>query len=92
MKQIYIITYENSHWCGGELHCLVEAESADNAEMLASDYMQETQQELFSDEYEEESFEDCAYSVNDTEVLAGSSFEKYVADPGQQSIYPKVNF
>lgn len=91
MKQIYIITYENANWCGGELHCLVEAISVDDAEMLAADYMDTVQRELFSDE-DDENQEDITYTVNKTEILADSEFEKYASDPTQQSFYPKVNF
>lgn len=94
MKQLYIITYENSHYCGGELHCLVWAEDEFEAEMLAADFMDETQRELFSREYCEDFDEDeidCPTSVTDVELLAGSDFEKYVADPSQASFYPYVN-
>lgn len=96
MKQIYIIDYESSQWCGGGLHCLVMADSEDHAEMIADNFMEDTQRELFGDHYDAEDSdgneEDCAYTVNSTELLAGSEHEKYAADPSQESFYPKVNF
>ena len=92
MKQIYIITYENIQWCGGELTCLVKATDATDAEMLAGEFMENTQRELFDSDEDGEDYDGPAYTVNKTELLAGSEYEKYAADPGQQSFYPKVNF
>jgi hypothetical protein len=91
-KQLYIIEYENSHYCGGGLHCLVWAESENDAEESASSWMEECQYELFSDEYEDYDIDDeCPYSVTSCELLETSEFKQYVAMPDQGSFYPVVN-
>ncbi len=92
MKQLYVIDYENAHWCGGQLHCVVWAESEYEAEELASYFMFETQYELFSSEYEEEASDECVYTVNSVELLEGSEHEVYYNDPIQRkNFYPCVN-
>ena len=94
MKQLYIIEYENAHWCGGQLNCVVWADDATEAEMLASDWMEECQRELFSDSYadEKEDYDDgSAVTVNHIQLLAGSKFEKHYNDPTQSEFYPCVN-
>lgn len=94
----YIITYENAHWCGGELHVVVNAaESAEDAEIQASDWMEETQRELFSTEYDEQENEgadysdECAYTINSVEILdVNNEHWKFYTDPSQSSFYPEL--
>lgn len=94
MKQIYIITYDNAQWCGGELYCLVEATDETEAEEVAGQWMWESQIELFADHYEDEPLEDGDVPVGNVfvELLEGSDYEEYAADPSQASFYPKVNY
>ncbi len=95
MKQLYIIEYDSMHWCGGNLHCVAWADSEDDAQDKAHIHMEEAQRELFADEFadEDEDFDnECAYSVVSTELLEGSEFEEYYADPVQRlNFYPCVN-
>jgi hypothetical protein len=94
-KQLYIIEYENAHYCGGGLHCLVWATTADEAEEIAGDWMQDCQWELFSNEYEDDedegNFDECMYSVMSVNLLETSDMKQYVDMPDQESFYPVVN-
>lgn len=92
-KELYIIEYESMHWCGGGSHCLVWAESGDEAIELASDHMEESMRELFSDEIEEDDLDaEMQATVNSVELVIGSTYEKYVRDPSQQTnFYPLIN-
>jgi hypothetical protein len=98
MKNLYIIDYENAHWCGGQLHVVVWAYSPAHAEILVSDWMEETQRELFADEYgesvsEDEEFADeRAYTVNSVSILdINNEHWEFYNDPSQESFYPVVN-
>jgi hypothetical protein len=99
-KQLYVIEYESSQWCGGMLHCVAWAESEDDAENEASLWMEESQRELFSDEYDDREYShngcdddgECAYTVNSVQLMAGSEFEEYYNMPDQRAaFYPCVN-
>lgn len=94
MNQIYIITYDNAQWCGGELYCLVEATSELGAESIAAQHMEEAQLELYSDHYDDDPLEegDTAVGTTTVELLSESDHKAYAADPTQASFYPKVNF
>lgn len=94
----WIITYENAHWCGGELYVVVlDAETAEQAEFLAGDFMDETQRELFSDEiadaFEEDPDFDDSYmaSVTSIEVLdENNKHWEFYKNPSQASFYPEI--
>ena len=60
-KQLYIIDYDNAHWCGGNLNVVVWARDEDHAVEVAEWFMDEQQRELFLAEFEEEpeAAEDC---------------------------------
>lgn len=98
--QLFIITYDNAHWCSGQLNCVVTAESAEQAELLAECHMTECQRELFSSEYDDlepddeelEELEECPYNVISVEVLDHNNeyWESY-NNPDQSSFYPVVN-
>lgn len=92
MKQLYILDYENSVWCGGQLHCVAWAYNEDDAEGKASEHMEQEQRELFSEEYDMGDDSEPAYVVNTIQLLEGSEFEEYYADPVQRlNFYPCVN-
>jgi len=69
------------------------------AELLASDFMEQEQRELFADHYsprwddsEEDYDNEQAYSVNKIQPLIGSEFEQFYNDPVQrENFYPCVN-
>ena len=94
MKQLYIIVYENSRWCGGELNVLVWATSEDEANELASDFMEETQRELFSDQEDEEEeddeYEDSAVTINSTKLLDDSDHNEFTDRSGDETYYPMI--
>lgn len=97
-KNKYLIDYENAHWCGGQLYVVVNAESADEAQYLAENHMEECQRELFSDEYgdsvnggDEEYADECAVSINSVEFLdENNEHWKFYKDPSQASFYPEI--
>lgn len=95
---LFLIHYENAHWCGGSSHCVVEAANADDAVMIASDHMQEEMYELFAHEYAEDAEEDGSYSdestfaVNSVETFdENHEYWKFYLDETQLQFFPKVN-
>ncbi len=98
-KQLFIITYGLSTWCGTARTCVcVWALDEDDAKDLASEHMEEEMRELFADDYAvllqlgKEADEDCAYSVNSVEILDGYNENwKNYWDPVQQAnFYPII--
>lgn len=101
MKKLYLIEYENAHWCGGESHVVVWAHSEDDAQEEASLHMEEAMRELYSTEYEEQAAEygeeespydeESAYIVNAVDEFGPEhSHWEYYQDPGQAEFYPVV--
>jgi hypothetical protein len=95
-KQLYIIDYESSQWCGGASHCVVWATDVDDAVDEASDYMEDEMRELFADEYNDEDEEcdvnECAYSVNAVESFDEThEYWKFYMDTEQSQFFPLVN-
>jgi hypothetical protein len=98
MKQRYLIDYENAHWCGGQMNVVVWAENETEAEILAADYMEETQREQFSQEYgdsvcEDEEYEDeSAVSINSIELFdEGHKEWEFFMNPTQRAaFYPII--
>jgi hypothetical protein len=93
----YLIDYENAHWCGGNLYVVVNAVNETDAEIKAADWMEETQRELYVDEYgesiskDEEYADECAYSVNSVELFTPEHTNwKWYKDPGQAEFYPEI--
>jgi hypothetical protein len=99
-KQLYIIDYENAHWCGGQSNVVVWAESKDDAVCKASNFMEENMRDLFMDHYMEEgnshddesSYDDeSAVSINSVEDFGPGHDEwKFFMDPSQSSFYPVI--
>lgn len=95
---LYLITYESAHWCGAsDTHCVVRADSEEDALELADEHMDSEMRELFSDEYtadEEENGEycaECAYSLTSIEEFDEShECWKYYIDPVQSQFFPEV--
>jgi hypothetical protein len=98
MKKLYIIDYENAHWCGGQLYVVVWAQSPEHAETIASDWMEEQQRTLFEDEYgdvaEEEDGDynnESAYIVNSVSLLdKDNEHWRFFHDPSQLEFYPTI--
>lgn len=97
-KPMWLIDYENAHWCGGQLNVVVHADSADEALYLAEDHMADEQRELFSEEYgesvreDEEYSDECPYTVNSVEAFGPEHEEwKFFQDPIQRAnFYPVI--
>jgi hypothetical protein len=99
MKNLYLIDYENAHWCGGQLNVVVYAYDEQDAIMRADYHMDSEQRELFSDEYgesvaeggDEEYADECAYSINSVELFDKNHQEwAFFKDPTQSEFYPIV--
>ena len=93
---LFIVEFESAHWAGAPSHCVVEANSAEEAEDLEilHGYMQEYMEELYSGEYDDELENDNdlltdepSYSLNFIKELFGSEFMEYYKDPEQQRVY-----
>lgn len=91
-KPLYLIKYENAHWCGGGMQVVVVAESCDEAVYLAEDHMWQCQAELFSSEYEEDPcVDECNYVIESVEPFGPEHEEwQYFQDPSQAEFYPVV--
>lgn len=99
-KQLFLIDYECAHWCGGESHCVVWAYNPDDAIVEASDFMEETMRELFSDEFndhwdpETETGDydlESAVAVNSVSIMNPENEHwEYFNDPTQQEFYPVI--
>lgn len=92
---LWLIDYDNAHWCGGQMNVVVRADSADEALYLAEVHMEENQRELFADEYHEEGDDydnECSYFVNSVELFDENHEEwQYYMDPVQRdNFYPLV--
>lgn len=90
-KQLYLIDYENAHWCGGQLNVCVWAHDVDEAELLAEYHMVEEQNDLFSDEdgngYEDES----PVTVNSVVAFGPGHKEwEFFQHPSQSIFYPVI--
>jgi hypothetical protein len=95
MKKLYLIDYENAHWCGGQLNVVVWAHDEEDAIVEAEYHMEEEQRELFSDEYNDEEdkeyADDQAYTVNSVEPFDENHEQwKFYQDSSQSSFYPVV--
>lgn len=89
----FLIKYENSHWCGGQLAVVVWAQNEEEARDAAGPFMDETQFELFSNQYEEEPDNDdgCYASVNSVEEFDHVHAEwKYFVNKNQEQFYPII--
>ncbi len=95
-KQLYLIDYENAHWCGGQLNVCVWAEDEDDARCIASDHMEEMQYELFADEYAEEGddslSDESAVSINSVELFDENheQWQFYLKPDQRASFYPTM--
>lgn len=98
-KQLFLIEYENAHWCGGGLNVVVWAENEDAARYVAGDHMDECQRELFEDHYESEIDDEDEREEaqgNPTSVISVEEFNEahdqwqFYMDPTQESFYPVV--
>lgn len=99
-NRLYIIQYDSAHWCGGESHCVVWAENADEALLEASVFMEDNMRELFSAEYDDYYNDDTeagayddesAYVVNWCEPLTPEHEHwEYFQDPSQSQFYPML--
>jgi hypothetical protein len=94
-KQMFLIEYESSIWCGGDSSVVVWAEDEDSALNAADLHMEEDMRELFQTEYvellEEYADEDPAYSVKQVEAFGPQHTEwKWFQDPSQSSLYPII--
>ena len=94
-KTLWLIDYENAHWCGGQLNVVVWAETADEALYLAEGHMEDCQRELFSDYVDEDSdeidLEESFVSVSSVEEFNEDHESlKFFKMPGQESFYPVI--
>lgn len=102
-KQLYLIEYENAHWCGGSLNVVVWAIDEDNARDVAEQHMQQEQYELFMDQYDDVDGEfdgdqdaadeasACAFVVNSVEEFDENHDQwEFFKDETQESFYPVI--
>jgi hypothetical protein len=92
MTKRFLINYDNSIWCGGDLNVVVYADSADEALYKAEDHMEEAQRELFSDEISEGYLEEEFFTnvISCEELNEDHEEWSYYQDPTQSSFYPEI--
>ncbi len=95
----WLINYDCAHWCGGDSKCVVEAETEDEAVILAEDFMNTEMRELFSDEYNDQSDEDSYEDFSDEQaynVISVEPFDEaheewvFYKDSEQSQFYPEI--
>jgi hypothetical protein len=92
MKELYVVEYESARWAEAPSHCVVWANSEDDAIDKATPHAEETLAEQYSDHEYEGDGDDPHATINFAEVLKGSEFEEYYADEVQRlNFYPCVN-
>ena len=93
MKNLYLITYESSHWCGASgTKVVVWANSPKHAIDEADEHMYSEMIELFSDEYEEEGDDydaECPYVVNSVDEF-GPEHEEWAFYVKDKTYYPEI--
>ena len=95
--QLYCVYFESANYAGYGEHCLVMADSEldamSNQAML--DYAEEKYREQDEEQFIEENGEDTDgviwAGIMTAVPLAGSEFEKYLADPSQAQFYPMID-
>lgn len=94
-KQLFLIEYESSQWCGGKSYVVVWATDDFMAEDAAQDHMDEEMRALFADEYDDEGqdADDSAPSTVNSVEPFGPEHEAWVwyQDPEQRAaFYPTI--
>lgn len=89
---LYIVTAQSAHWAAPDDYCVVEAKSLSEAELKAEEHFESYYQELYSSEYEDESYEDEARCVIIHIEEFGPSHDmwKYYTDPEQAEFFPLI--
>jgi hypothetical protein len=93
----YLIEYECAHWCGGESHVVVNADSENLALEKAGLHMHEDMYELFNEEYrdclQQGTYEDgeTTFAVKDIqEFNSDHEYWKFYKDPTQKQFFPEI--
>ena len=93
--KLWVIYFESANYCGYGEHCVVKAETEDEAREVASGYAEDFYYEQDSDQYYEDyAEEDPEYWADiKTVELFDETHEswKYFKDPKQSSFYPLIN-
>jgi hypothetical protein len=94
MKELYVVYFESANYAGYGEHCLVWAESEDEAR--ENDQVIEWAEEFYQEQDYNQWLEDGNHedegpwaSIEWAKPVAGSDYEKYVAK--QPNLYPIVN-
>lgn len=96
--KLWIVYFESANYCGYGAHCLVRAETEDQARTLAEGYAEDFYYDQDQDQYYEEHPEnmdvgpDSWADIKTVEVL-DENHESwiFVQMPSQASIYPMIN-
>lgn len=92
--ELYVVYFESANYCGYGEHCLVWADSEENA--MYNDFVLQYAEEFYMEQDQEQYLEEHGdddqvtwASIMSAEPLKGSEHEKYVAK--QPDFYPIVN-
>lgn len=95
MKELYVVYFESANYAGYGEHCLVWAESEEDARyndqviQYAEEFYQEQDYDQQLEEGEDSEGEGPWASIEWVKPLHGSEYEQYVAE--QPDLYPIVN-
>lgn len=96
MKELYVVYFESANYAGYGEHCMVWAESEDDATYndsvmaFAEDFYREQDEEQFTEENEGWELDEVVWAtVMSATRLEGSDFEEFTKK--QPDLYPIVN-
>lgn len=95
--KLWLIYFESANYWGYGEHCVVQADSEDDAREIAYDHCNDFYYEQDSEQYIEENGSDedvgsWADIQTCEEFDESHEYWKFYIDPGQSSFYPKLNF
>ena len=99
-QQLYLVSYQSSHWHGGMYQCVVLATNHDTVVPCAGLWMDVSMRELFSTEYAENLAEggtldkDLAYSINSIEDFGPEhdEWQWFLNEVQRTNFYPCIGF
>jgi hypothetical protein len=94
--KLWVIYFESANYCGYGHHCLVLADSPEEAEILVKDYIEEYYYEEDSDQYYDEHGHDqdpCEWAEIKTceEFTPAHECWEFAWSPDQAQFYERIN-
>lgn len=96
MSKDYVVYFESANYCGAGEYCIVQAETVEEATVLASAYAEEYYYEEDELQYVEDNGESDLVGVTwstiiSVELLENSNVLDFVYMEDQKQFYPRIN-